>query len=91
MEKEGLKHHMLVFYTLRFLPQKDKVKVLRELQGYSESKFGKRYEHPGLVQKFKAEKLGSNVILIPINNFAEIQNFFSRNDVKTEVKEVWLK
>ena len=91
MEKEGLKHCMLVFYTLRYLPQKDKVKVLRELHGYNESKYGKQYEHLGLVQKSDGQKLGSNVILIPIHNFAEIQNFFSRNNVKTEIKEVWVK
>ena len=49
------------------------------------------YEHNGLVQKFEAEKLGSNVILVFINDFAEFQNFFSKNNVKIEVKEVWIK
>ncbi len=91
MEKEALKHYMLVFYTLKYLPQKEKVKVLRELQGYSERKYGKSYKHSGLVQKFDARKLGSNVILVPVGGMVEFQNFFSKNDVKIEVKEVWLK
>ena len=91
MEKEHLKHCMLIFYSLRLLPQKEKVKVLRELQGYKEKKYEKLYEHPGLVQKSDGEKLGSNVILVPIHNFTIIQNFFSKNNVKTEVKDVWLK
>lgn len=91
MEKEELKQWMLIFYTLKFLPQKEKVKVLRELQGYKEKKHGKEYSHKGLVQKLNAEKLGSNVILVPINNYVEFQNFFSKNNIKVEVKEAWLK
>ena len=78
MQKEGLNYYMLISYTLKFLPQKEKVKVLRELQGYSERKKGKGYAHKGLVHKLNAEKLGSNVILVPIKNFAEIQNFCHR-------------
>ena len=91
MKKGKLNHHMLILYTLKSLPQKEKVRVLRELNGYSEKKQGKTYEHKGLVQKLEAEKLGSNVILVSINNFAEFQNFFSKNNVKIEVKEVWVK
>jgi len=91
MEKEPLKHNMLIFYALKYLPQKDKVKVLRKLQGYKEKKHGKVYEHQGLVHKLDGQKLGSNVILVPINNFAEMQNFFGKNEIKTEVKEVWIK
>ena len=72
-----LKHHMLIFYTLKYLPQKNKVKVLRKLKGYKEKKHGKEYSHQGLVQKLNAEKLGSNVILVPIHNYAQFQNFFS--------------
>ena len=82
---------MLVFYTLKYLPQKEKVKVLRELQGYNEKKHGKEYSHDGLVQKLDSQKLGSNVILVPMNKFVEFQNFFSKNNVNIEVKEVWLK
>jgi len=90
-EKEALNQHMLIFYTLKFLPQKDKVKVLRVLQGYNENKLGKQYQHDGLVQKHEAQKLGSNVILVPISKYTEFQDFFTKNNVKTEVKEVWIK
>ena len=41
MQKEELNHYMLIFYTLKFLPQKEKVKVLRELQGYKEKNMAK--------------------------------------------------
>jgi hypothetical protein len=89
--KKELSHYMLIFYTLRYLPQKDKVKVLRELHGYSERKKGKQYNHIGLTEKFNSEKLGSNVILAPMNHFVEFQNFFSKHDIKIKVREAWLK
>ncbi len=89
--QNGLNHCMLIFYTLKYLPQKEKVRVLRELNGYREKKQGKLYEHKGLAQSLNAEKLGSNVILVSIGNFAQLQNFFSRNQVGIKIKEVWLK
>lgn len=91
MKKEELRHCMLILYTIKHLPQKEKVKVLRELQGYSERKNKKLYEHKGLVQRLEAEKLGSNVVLVLIDKFTEFQNFFSKNNIKIEVKEVWVK
>ena len=91
MEKEGFRHYMLIFYSLRYIPQKDKVKFLRELQGYSERKYGKEYFHSGLIHEFKAEKLGSNVVLVSINHFAEFQKLFSKNNIGIRIKEVWAK
>lgn len=82
---------MLILYTLKYLPQKEKVRVLRELKGYSEKKHGKMYEHKGILHLSNSEKLGSNVILIPIASFSEFQNFFSKNSISIEVKEVWVK
>jgi hypothetical protein len=91
MKKEEMKYCMLVLYRLKHLIQKDKVRVLRELHGYSEKKNKKIYEHKGLLEKLDGQKLGSNVILIPISNFAEVQNFFTKNNLRVEVKEVWVK
>ena len=48
MKKEEMKYCMLVLYRLKHLIQKDKVRVLRELHGYSEKKNKKIYEHKGL-------------------------------------------
>ena len=91
MEKEGFRQYMLIFYSLKYLPQKDKVKFLRKIQGYSERKKGKEYFHSGLIHKLKAEKLGPNVLLVSINSFMEFRNLFSKNNVKTELKEAWVK
>lgn len=82
---------MLIFYTLKYLPQKEKVKVLRELKGYRETKHGKTYEHKGMLHSANSEKLGSNVILVPIGSFSEFQSFFSKNKIGIEVREVWVK
>ena len=91
MEKEGFRQYMLIFYSLKYLPQKDKVKFLRKIQGYSERKKGKEYFHSGLIHKLKAEKLGPNVLLVSINSFMEFRNLFSKNNVSIRIKEVWLK
>jgi len=38
-----------------------------------------------------SKKLAQNVILAPIESTLEFTNFFNSNNIKTEVKEVWLK
>jgi len=91
MKKSELKHYMLLSFTLKNLSQKDKVKVLRKLYGYKEKKGRKLYRHQGLSSNLNAKKLGSNVIIAPVKNLPEFVNFFSKNNVKVEVKEVWIK
>lgn len=90
MKKPDLKHFVLVNYTLKYLSQKEKVRVLRELCGYKEKKNGKAYNHAGIINK-PEQKLGSNVLFIPISEFENIQNFFSRNNVKIRIKEAWIR
>ena len=89
MKKPNLKHFVLISYALKDLNQKEKVKFLRELVGYREKKKGKLYEHAGILANVKEQKLGSNVILISIDELESIQNFFSRSNVKVQIKEVW--
>ncbi|MBL7055684.1 hypothetical protein ISS07_02105 [Candidatus Woesearchaeota archaeon] len=91
MQKESLNQYMIVSYTLKNISQKKKVKFLRKLQGYKEKKEKKEYSHEGLIQKLNAKKLGSNVILSPIENFSEIHNLLSSYNIKAEVKEAWMK
>ena len=91
MNKEELQHYNLFTYSLSTLPQKDKVKVIRQLFGYKDKKNNKVYNHPGLTEKLSCIKLGQNVICVPVQNSIEISNFFISKGIKTDVKEVWLK
>ena len=79
MKKLELKHYVLISFTLKNLPQKDKVKVLRKLYGYEEKKGSRLYCHQGLSSNLNAKKLGSNVILASIKNLPEFVNFFSKS------------
>ena len=91
MKSEELRQHMLISYSLAPMKQKDKVKFLRELQGYREKKGKKLYEHSGLIQQHAAQKIGSNAVLVSVENFSHFHNLFSDYNVKFEVKEAWLK
>jgi len=91
MKKEELKHHVLFIYTFSNLSQKDKVKFIRELFGYKNITKKKVYEHDGLVQKTSSKKLAQNVILAPISESIKLSDFFNSRNIKTTLKEVWLK
>lgn len=87
-EKEGLSHYVLFTYSLSAVSQKQKVKILRELVGYKNVK-DKVYNHEGLLQKTNSVKLGSNVIMAPIDKALMFSNFFSSNKIKAEAREIW--
>ncbi len=89
-ELKNLRQYNLLIYSLKDLSQKKKVKVIRGLFGYKDKKIKKTYEHKGLVEKSYGKKLAQNVILVPIIQKQYFVNFFSSNNIKYEVKEVWL-
>jgi len=89
--KESLKEFVLFIYSLNNLEQKKKVKVIRDLFGYKNHINGKDYSHEGLLQKTNSQKLAQNVILVPLSDSFKFTNYFNQNQVKVEVKEVFVK
>lgn len=90
-ELKSLRHYVLFIYSLKGLSQKIKVKAIRELFGYKDKKEKKVYEHKGLVDRTYSKKLAQNVILVPIMQKQYFDDFFKSNNIKYEVKEIWLK
>ncbi|MBI2545802.1 hypothetical protein HYV81_01340 [Candidatus Woesearchaeota archaeon] len=91
MKQQELRHFMLFTYSLSSKPQKDKVKILRELLGYREKKGKAEYRHEGMLQKNYSQKLGSNVLLVPAGFAMYFSNYFNQHKVPFEVREVWMK
>jgi len=91
MPKEpGMKDCILLTYSLAKLSQKDKVRVLRELLGYSNKK-EKTYHHKGLIGAHQAEKIAQNVLLVPSLKAAHFISFFEQNKVAYTFREVQIK
>ena len=80
----------LFSYSFSSFSQKNKVKLMRTLLGYKNKK-QKLYTHEGLIQQFKAEKIGQNVILIEAKKAAHFSAFFEKNKIPYSLKEVLIK
>jgi len=91
VDKKEMRHYSIFSYSLSSLPQHKKVKFLRELFGYKETKNKKSYSHDGLLNELNGEKLGSNVILAPAEHIVKISNFFNSYTVSVTIKEVWIR
>ena len=89
-EQHNLKEFLLFSYTLSSLAQKEKVKALRDLQGYKNKK-QKVYEHAGLIQQHEAEKIGSNALLVPAQKAMLFSKFFDDHKIPYTYKEVFMK
>lgn len=61
--KEKNEKNVLIKYNINKLKQKDKMKIIRELFGYKIKQKKKIYEKKGLVEKIKAEKIDSAILI----------------------------
>lgn len=90
VNKIGLQPKVLVNYSLRSLPQTEKVKVNRALYGsISKSEFkGKKYktETKGLANEPGIDKINKGVLLVDRNKSTKVINVLKR--FKAEVKEI---
>ena len=89
MKKDELQHFLLVTYSHSSKTQAEKVRILRELLGYSETKGKKTYDHQGLLSKWYGKKLSSGVLMIPAGFGLQLSSYFQRNKIKHEIQEIW--
>ncbi len=87
-QPEQDKNHLLVAYTCAGLKTKDKMKLIRELYGYSTKKQGTLYSHKGFVDSIQGIKLGTNVFLVPTTARKEIEKILSGKKVKYQIRKV---
>ncbi len=87
---DGLTNYALLSFSLSTLKQKDKMKVIRTLYGYT-IKNNKKYVIEGIVKKINGIKLNSNTLLVPANNTKYIREILNEFKLKIKYKEVWMK
>lgn len=86
-----LKKYFLVSYELKELKQKDKMKLLRTLFGYSSKKAGKVYFQKGVVDGKSMRRVGVNTLMVSEKSFSEIKILFRKFDMNLNYVEVFVK
>ena len=86
---EGIKHFTSFDYSLSNLKMKNKVKIIRKLFGYKIRKGRKIYTIEGLLHKYGGDKITQNYIIVPIENASPFEEFFRKNKIKADIKEIW--
>jgi hypothetical protein len=87
---EGLRHWTMVSFETKRLKSKNKVRIIRNLYGYQTRKKTKIYAHDGIVKQLNGQKLGENLILIPIENHQKIQDFFRKEKIEVKTRECFM-
>ncbi len=85
---EKNKHLVLITYDISRMNQKNKMKVIRKLFGYSLKKERKNYVQQGALKKIGAEKI-SNGILISIEKYKEIAEILRKYRVPIKIEDLW--
>lgn len=86
---DKLRHHLLISYEPKTLPQKRKMAFLRALLGYRSLKGKKEYVQKGLLDQMNGVRVGSKAILINREQAKEIKETLQKHKVKYTIKEVW--
>ncbi len=81
---------VIIEYDLSKIKQKDKMKVLRKLNGYK-VKIGKKiYEQKGLVEEAQGDKLSlSGALLLDIKEYKKPYDFLKQNKVPVRIRRIW--
>lgn len=85
---EKNKHLVLITYDLSKLNQKNKMKIIRNLFGYSLKKGRKNYVQQGALKKIGAERI-SNGILVDIGKYKEIVEILRKHKIPIKIEDLW--
>lgn len=85
--KKVVKQKILITYDISRLRQKDKMRIIRRLQGYKLKRGKKIYEQKGIIEQIKAEKL-SNAILIDREHYKKMIDLLRSNKVPLKIIEL---
>ncbi len=85
--EKDTKPRILIKYDLSKLKQKDKMKVIRKLYGYTLQRGKKIYRQEGLINDLKAEKI-SNALLTNQENYKTIINVLKKYKVHLKKREI---
>lgn len=89
-ELEVKKNAVLLEYDLSKAKQKVKMKVLRNLFGYSIKRGKKLYSWDGILHKVSGEKL-SNGVIVPMESFKEVRDIFAAHKIPLKLREIAIK
>lgn len=88
-ERIGGKHAVLITYELKRCKQKQKMKILRTLYGYTNKKGKKKYVKEGLAASLRGEKI-QNAILIGIASYKSLIMELRECKIPYTTREIWL-
>lgn len=93
-EELELKPYSIVSYSLKKLDHSEKMKLRRNLYGYSTKKKykGKTYESKseGLLKQIGGEKLGPSVLLVPANKLNLVKGRLERFGAEYEERDIYI-
>lgn len=87
----GLAHQVLISYTLKNLSQMRKMAFLRKLFGYTSRKRSKKYIRKGLIDEVKGERVGSQALLLGVEELIKIKKILKEYKVKYQLRDIWLR
>lgn len=82
----GLKPYKIIMFNLKNLGQKEKIRFNSALYGVKK----KKYVYKGISETYNCEKIGAGCILIPVESYNKIKDFFESYKLEWNGKDVWL-
>ena len=81
-----LDKHSVVLYSIKELSAKEKVRFIREFNGYSITKSGRTYTYPGFLQSIKGRKMSNNLFIVPAEQTPPVEAYLKARGIVYAVK-----
>jgi hypothetical protein len=76
-----MQKYILITYEISKLEQKDKMQLIRKLNGYDSIKQGKIERKHGMLDEMKGFRFGTNTIVVSYGKKDDIERFFKQHKV----------
>ena len=86
---DELKHYFIFSFNLARLKSKDMVATVRKIYGYSTKKGEKTYKHGGLLDDVGGEKMNPGIIMVPVDSYKKVYDFFRASKISFRIREIW--
>lgn len=88
-EEKELEHKILINYSIKKLNINQKMKIIRELNGYKNIKNKKEYIQKGLIEKTNSKRIDTNTIITKYDYLYDFKKLFKDNKLNYTIKDIW--
>jgi predicted nucleotidyltransferase len=85
-----IKPYFLFRLNFRKMSRSQKIRIWRQLYGYTQKVGKKIYKKQGIVREYGGTKLEKSIVIVPSSKLFDFKQFLKKNNIDFLINELWL-